>query len=239
MDERFLIQSPISLITRRYPLNALTDPSSNTYAIQINTFNYSLNGKYESRDQSLVARHDSLDPQVLSQRDASSLDIYSSVNLASIAEGVTDVVCAGHAREQKATSIPFAMEFDSSDTTHSSTTSSPSDDNVIITLDISPGDWVFTCTPGAVQRILMNLVGNSLKYTKRGSIKIELENTRIEQPQPESQEGEPRYTMSEVTLRVIDTGIGMSEDFLRHKLYTPFSQETTLAAGTGMFSIMQ
>lgn len=37
-----------------------------------------------------------------------------------------------------------------------------------------------------------------------------------------------------VTLTVTDTGKGISEEFLRGKLYTPFAQEDALAVGTGL-----
>jgi len=76
----------------------------------------------------------------------------------------------------------------------------------------------------------MNLVGNSLKYTKAGHIKIKIE----EQTELQGQPGD--YDHSQVTITVSDTGIGISKDFLRYKLFTPFSQESAVAARTGNYN---
>lgn len=68
----------------------------------------------------------------------------------------------------------------------------------------------------------VNLFGNSLKYTKKGFIHVSI--------------GVEERPNSSQTLRLIvtDSGIGMGDDFLRHKLFHPFSQENTLTLGTGL-----
>ena len=72
----------------------------------------------------------------------------------------------------------------------------------------------------------MNLFGNALKYTDNGFIQIRFEAT----PLPaKNQSGK-----SHVTLVVTDSGRGMSADYLRDKLFTPFAQENTLTPGTGL-----
>lgn len=68
----------------------------------------------------------------------------------------------------------------------------------------------------------MNLFGNSLKYTKKGFVHI---NLRLE----------PRSShTSTLHLTITDSGIGIGDEFLRHKLFTPFSQEDRLTQGTGL-----
>ena len=78
----------------------------------------------------------------------------------------------------------------------------------------------------------MNLVGNSLKYTKAGHVKVKIEEQNERLYQPDGEKGR-----SQVTITVTDTGIGISKDFLRYKLFTPFSQESAVAAGTGNYFI--
>ncbi|PQE15532.1 sensor histidine kinase response protein [Rutstroemia sp. NJR-2017a WRK4] len=75
----------------------------------------------------------------------------------------------------------------------------------------------------------MNLVGNSLKYTAAGYIKVSL---RLEDSKDKSSElGKPEKL---VVLQVCDTGKGISTEFLKNKLFTAFSQESSLAPGTGL-----
>lgn len=97
---------------------------------------------------------------------------------------------------------------------------------VQIFLDIDPSaNWTFRTHPGAFRRIVMNLFGNSLKFTTSGSITVSLRQ-------------EPRKcdtgADSQVVLSVTDSGRGISETYLRHHLFTPFSQEDHFSPGTGL-----
>ncbi|KAF5983510.1 hypothetical protein FBULB1_3730 [Fusarium bulbicola] len=85
--------------------------------------------------------------------------------------------------------------------------------------------WSFQTRAGAIRRIIMNLFGNSLKYTSQGFIKI-----TMAQSQPEDAIGRERM----IELVVEDTGRGISEDFLRNNIFKPFSQEDQLSTGTGL-----
>ncbi len=76
-----------------------------------------------------------------------------------------------------------------------------------------------------LRQVLINLIGNSIKFTQKGSINLNVEVLTS--------------TMDEQTLRfeVIDTGIGMSEAFVS-KIFDKFSQEQNSASrsyeGTGL-----
>lgn len=82
--------------------------------------------------------------------------------------------------------------------------------------------WTYNIALGAWRRIIMNIVGNALKYTDFGTILITLQSSNEEDPG------------RQVKLIVSDTGIGMSEYFLQNRLFTPFSQENALSVGTGL-----
>lgn len=98
---------------------------------------------------------------------------------------------------------------------------------VSIFLEIDPKHpWTFSVTPGSIRRILMNLFGNSLKYTHEGTIKVSLTQ--------ETSVKKGRAKQRIVKLTVADTGKGISEEFLRNDLFKPFSQEDRLAPGTGL-----
>ena len=86
--------------------------------------------------------------------------------------------------------------------------------------------WVFKTQAAAWRRILMNLFGNALKYTKSGQIRVSLQ----------CQDTEPGKAsdISSVTLSVSDTGRGISNEFLKNHLFTPFTQEDSLSPGTGL-----
>ncbi|KAF9871824.1 sensor histidine kinase response [Colletotrichum karsti] len=103
----------------------------------------------------------------------------------------------------------------------------PNVKDVKILVDIDPNfSWVFHAQPGALRRIIMNLFGNALKYTSRGFIKVQMRQEEVVHKSARS--------ASMVVLTVTDSGKGISEDFLRNKLFTPFSQEDSLAPGTGL-----
>ena len=113
---------------------------------------------------------------------------------------------------------------------------SPSDSSVPISQALPPmiivnmdwrSDWGFDIEPGAWRRLVMNIFGNALKYTETGFIRVSLES----QKEIESTSG---ASSSVVTLSVADSGMGISKEFLNHHLYTPFVQENSLVAGSGL-----
>ena len=195
-----------------------------TYLSKVNDFNHRL---VEAGDLSPTRDRTSED-------QLTSIALYSDVDVAAICESAIQSVCVGSAfgRRMSHIVVPHETELISSPSLYSlpEILKAPpmQQDAVAIILYICPGFWTFHCAPGAIQRILMNLVGNSLKYTKSGHIIVKIEGQTEMQHQPG---GEKRF--SQVTITVSDTGIGMSKDFLRYKLFTPFSQESAVAPGTG------
>lgn len=83
--------------------------------------------------------------------------------------------------------------------------------------------WMVRSLPGAWRRIVMNLLGNALKWTKSGFVEVSLSAARPEKPQSFI-----------AHLSITDTGSGIAPDFLRHKLFSPFAQEDSLTEGVGL-----
>lgn len=104
---------------------------------------------------------------------------------------------------------------------------------LLVMLNIAPAaSWNLSVDVGAWKRIVMNIFGNALKYTKTGRIEVGL---RI--GQKPDREGHVR---DHVCFTVEDTGRGMSSDYLKYRLFTPFSQEDNYSPGIGLgLSIIQ
>lgn len=102
----------------------------------------------------------------------------------------------------------------------------PSTDvSVYLSVDLAC-QWMFYAPSGAIRRIVMNLLGNALKYTRTGIIRI----TLTQEPDASYR----RTKRSNITLVVHDTGKGIGQEFLKYKLFKPFSQEDELQPGTGL-----
>ena len=101
--------------------------------------------------------------------------------------------------------------------------------NLCVMLYIDPRqDWTYFVQVGAIRRIVMNIFGNALKYTQRGTIKISLAQEYLSPPhRKKEKERVVRFTVE-------DTGKGIGAEFLRHGLFRPFSQEDTLSPGAGL-----
>ena len=90
---------------------------------------------------------------------------------------------------------------------------------------IQPRDnWVLRLRTGVFRRILTNLVGNSIKFTSEGTIRVTLHR---DDPKDGS-------SVCTVTLQVADTGRGISDDYMKHHLYEQFQQEDPHAIGSGL-----
>jgi signal transduction histidine kinase/CheY-like chemotaxis protein len=96
---------------------------------------------------------------------------------------------------------------------------------VSLTIEESP-TWKLPVNTGAWKRIVMNIFGNALKYTTCGRIQVNLK--QVQRP---DKSGSLRDYIS---FSVEDTGLGMSSDYLKYKLFMPFSQENPHYTGMGL-----
>lgn len=97
---------------------------------------------------------------------------------------------------------------------------------VSVVVDINKAEeshWIFRTQAGAWRRILMNLFGNSLKYTQSGFVQVKLDA----KPLPRKNRSEK----STVVLTVMDSGQGIAQDYLEKSLFVPFAQEDSLQPG--------
>ncbi|RSL72048.1 hypothetical protein CEP53_001296 [Fusarium sp. AF-6] len=123
-------------------------------------------------------------------------------------------------------SMQAMEELGPSTTTTTTSNSYTSFGDVAVFLAVDPSSsWAFSTHPGPMRRIVMNLFGNSLKYTHRGLIKVSLQQTN-----PLCPDSKERW----VTLTVADTGVGIGQEFLQNSIFKPFAQENYLSSGTGV-----
>ncbi|KAH7148017.1 hypothetical protein DER46DRAFT_514455 [Fusarium sp. MPI-SDFR-AT-0072] len=168
--------------------------------------------------------------------------VNKTVRLDQIAEDVVESVYAGHSyqhasiahifspsKSRTSTDVGAMRRMDSIEAAEAKAIdqrNQPQDGVVTIFLLYDPTlSWNFQTQAGAIRRIIMNLLGNSLKYTSQGFIKVSMA-----QSQPQGAMSGERM----IELAVEDTGRGISEDFLRNNIFKPFSQEDQLSTGTGL-----
>jgi signal transduction histidine kinase/CheY-like chemotaxis protein len=102
---------------------------------------------------------------------------------------------------------------------------------VEIVLDFEQRDWDFQIQPGALRRIIMNLFANAQNYTEKGFIMVQLQ---IKDEDGRPSDGTLPKNLKMLSLKIIDSGRGMSKQFMERKLYTPFAQEDPFAPGIGL-----
>lgn len=155
-------------------------------------------------------------------RSAAHLDAYTTTDISVIAEEVVEGVCLGHLQMSKPLGFqtPLPNENNSRDLSHPP---------VKVDLNFANHDWVYQTAPGALRRIIMNIFSNAMKYTTEGQISLRLDVN--ESSENGLQQGQKTDL---VTLTVSDTGKGISDEFLRGRLFVPFAQENTLASGSGL-----
>ena len=150
----------------------------------------------------------------------------SDVDLSLLVEQAIETVYAGHAFVSSNTSINDQERTLGND---SHEPRKPFHRPVSIGLSLSKhpdSPLIFRTSAGAWRRIILNLVGNGLKFTQKGHVNIALDTTPAVPT-----DGIPT---SRVVFTVTDTGKGISEDFLQNQLFEPFAQEDFLMPGTGL-----
>jgi signal transduction histidine kinase len=85
--------------------------------------------------------------------------------------------------------------------------------NLIIILNIRyEDDWYFYIEPGALRRIVANIISNALKYTPKGLVTVTL--TTSQESNNKRSLYNDRTSRRIVNLTVTDTSKGMSKDFI-------------------------
>ncbi|KAK6332161.1 hypothetical protein TWF718_002695 [Orbilia javanica] len=183
----------------------------------------------------------------LSASDKVDTQVVQDVDLAAVTEEVVEGVFAGFdfrginshiVLENSSTTdiIPLQPDAIGSPTGEPSRRASAKGTNpkrdVEVIIDIDPlDDWHFRTEVGGFRRVVMNLVGNALKYTDKGYVRVKLEAEPFYEDGTGKSTQEPK---TKVVLTVSDSGRGISRDFLKTKLYVPFSQENAMSSGTGL-----
>ncbi|MCU0634980.1 MAG: ATP-binding protein [Gemmatimonadaceae bacterium] len=93
---------------------------------------------------------------------------------------------------------------------------------VVLRTVCPPGPTMHVVDPGKLRQVLVNLIGNALKFTVEGEVRVTLER---------------RPDGSAAWIDVMDTGIGIAEE-QREKIFSPFEQAEESTArrfgGTGL-----
>jgi len=189
-----------------------------------------------------LAKHNSRrlgHPRNQGQLQASSSDssLTSCFNLASVVEEVVEAIYAGQVFRSASADV-----VEGRGSSHSSGERVIGDrsrlrnkhpkapmeslPSVKLTLDIeNHTNWDVKSQPGAVRRVVMNILGNALKYTNSGSINVSLK------PGDSLKKDDSHV---HALFSVTDTGRGMSGDYVKNHAFTAFSQENALSSGTGL-----
>ncbi|GAA5926102.1 hypothetical protein JCM3775_005204 [Rhodotorula graminis] len=108
--------------------------------------------------------------------------------------------------------------------------------DLVLELEERAGGWQAMIDVGGLKRVLLNLVGNALKFTVAGEVKISLKEVGIlPAPAPSTPGALLPLERRLVSITVRDTGIGMSDDFIRARRYLiPFIQADPFSSGAGL-----
>lgn len=137
-------------------------------------------------------------------------EMASTFDLDVLVEDVTDSLYAGNRASCKVT------ENDGS--------TSSSDLTVIARVE-QRDSWKVQSVSGAWRRIIMNVLGNAFKFTRSGLIEVSLTHIQMRRNGSKS---------SLAVIQVMDTGCGISQNYLENGIFTPFSQENILTEGVGL-----
>ncbi|KAJ8064020.1 hypothetical protein OCU04_007861 [Sclerotinia nivalis] len=157
-----------------------------------------------------------------------TISLTSDLDIASITEDVINGIYAGHVYTlQSKSTVSTDMDHPISPT-RPDMQGMEEAQSLSVILDVDhKSNWNFLSQPGAWKRILMNILGNALKFTTSGLVKVSLSYEMATSPKS-------RKNLAFVTLTISDTGRGIAADFLKRQIYTPFAQEDSLTAGAGL-----
>jgi len=151
----------------------------------------------------------------------------TTFDLSNLVECVVEGIFAGHNYRSLVNADRMHPEHERRAQHHNAVRLTPPsmNPNVMVIVDIEQQlTWLFESQIGAWKRILTNLFGNALKYTEAGFVRVSLSAVPIP--------SRPKSFV--VTLEIQDSGLGMSKEYIQHRLYTPFAQANPMSAGTGL-----
>ncbi|RMY97173.1 hypothetical protein D0862_08204 [Hortaea werneckii] len=141
-----------------------------------------------------------------------------SFDLAKLTEEVVESVTSAHRFELNSRDIMKPTNLPAS-TSHSQ----PAERDLAVIVNVTKrANWWVTLSKGSWTRVITNLVGNALKYTKSGAVTVSLDAGNLDRKR------------ARVVLVIQDTGVGMSKQFVSTDLFTPYKQADFDQVGTGL-----
>ncbi|OQE80096.1 hypothetical protein PENNAL_c0048G11106 [Penicillium nalgiovense] len=167
-------------------------------------------------------RHTDKLNEMISENDTANL--VSDFNISHLVEEVADILYTGQRAPEQVGQLAKRMSS-ISEAGDPITKDSRAQNQMSVVIRVDQTDtWMIRSLAGAWRRIVMNLLGNAMKWTTAGFIEIALSKAR-----DRSDSQAPL-----VHLSITDTGCGIAPDFIKHKLFAPFSQEDPLSEGVGL-----
>ncbi|CAG7999580.1 unnamed protein product, partial [Penicillium salamii] len=155
--------------------------------------------------------------------DSEGANLASDFDLSELVEEVASIMYTGHRAPVRVTQNSRKMSSDGDVADSNPTQISPTGQVSVVVRIGEFNGWKIRSLAGAWRRIVMNLLGNATKWTEIGFIELSLSKIKS------SADSRPL-----VHLSITDTGRGIAADFLKHKLFVPFSQEDPLSEGVGL-----
>lgn len=158
------------------------------------------------------------------QADDDTAGLASEFGLDTLIEEVANIIYTGQRAPERG--LDLNQELSSNIASNDAPRRVPSDMDklsVVIRIEVSH-DWKVRSVAGAWRRIVMNLLGNAMKWTKQGFVEVSL--SKAQHP------SHPDSLLAH--LSVTDTGSGIAPDYLKNHIFTPFSQEDSLSEGVGL-----
>ncbi|KAF2122150.1 hypothetical protein BDV96DRAFT_594074 [Lophiotrema nucula] len=95
--------------------------------------------------------------------------------------------------------------------------------------------WNFITEPGALRRVALNIVGNAMKYTGQGFVKLSIRAKDLTAEKAKVSVANSGRPTKIIVISCSDSGRGMSKDFVENHLFVPFSQENPVSStGVGL-----
>ncbi|KAJ5703244.1 CheY-like superfamily [Penicillium malachiteum] len=165
---------------------------------------------FSNQSEVRTRRHDWIQRQ--------TLHAFKDIDIVSLVEEAVESVYSSQMNFNKIHNTgTWQLKSEENDVQHNDSLSSDLD----FIIDAPFRNWRYVLESGALRRIVINLVGNAIKYTQKGSIRVNLD-VRYKNENPI------------LLLTVADTGKGISKEYLRSKIFTPFSQENVISPGVGL-----